>query len=78
MQKKVIVNFTATARTEQEAREEATRAFNALLEAYDNMTDDMLMYLTDEQFAEVKSLYHNGEDECMMLEYRRERRKQDE
>lgn len=51
--------------------EEATQAFNALLEAYDNMTDDVLMYLTDEQFAEVKSIYHNGEDECMMLEYRR-------
>jgi len=51
--------------------EEATQAFNALLEAYDNMTDDVLMYLTDEQFAEVKSIYHNGEDECMMFEYRR-------
>jgi hypothetical protein len=71
MQKKIIVNFTATARTEQIAREEATQAFNALLEAYDNMTDEVLMALTDEQFAEVKSLYHNGEDECMMLEYRR-------
>lgn len=55
--------------------EEATQAVNALLEAYDNMTDDVLMALTDEQFAEVKSIYHNGEDECMMLEYRRERRK---
>lgn len=62
MQKKV------TARV---AREEATQAFNALLEAYDNMTDEVLMALTDEQFAEVKSIYHNGEDECMMLEYRR-------
>lgn len=51
--------------------EQATHAFNALLEAYDNMTDEVLMALTDEQFAEVKSIYHNGEDECMMLEYKR-------
>lgn len=51
--------------------EEATQAVNALLEAYDNMTDEVLMALTDEQFAEVKSIYHNGEDECMMLEYKR-------